>query len=88
MEEREMKKVLAVMMAFLLTIATSPAMADTTRTSGYYTYKIKGNGTIVITDYDFVHDEKSDIYIEEYQINVLEGYDVICYYNVMDNYCS
>lgn len=67
-----MKKVLAVMMALLLTIATSPAMADTTRTSGYYTYKIKGNGTIAITDYDYVHDENADIYIPQ----MIDGYTV------------
>lgn len=48
-----MKKTLAAVLACVLLLTAFPAMAaDNVRTSGRYTYKIKGNGTAIITSFD------------------------------------
>lgn len=61
---------LLVMLVMLLTV--SAALADNVRTSGPYTYKIKGDGTISITKYDWNNSDSSDIYIP----NMIDGYPV------------
>ena len=66
-----MKKLLTVLLACLLLMAALPAMADNVRTSGPYTYEIKGNGTITITDFDWSQNE-GDIFIP----NMIDGYTV------------
>lgn len=58
------------MVAMLLT--TLPAMADAEKTSGLFTYEIKGNGTVTITDFDWQANGSNDIYIP----NMLDGYTV------------
>ena len=47
------------------------AWADEIRTSGLYTYKIKGNGTVTITKFDW-DNNKENIYIP----NLIDGYNV------------
>lgn len=66
-----MKKMLAVLIACVLLLAAIPAMADNVRTSGFYTYEIKGNGTITITDFDWESND-GDVYIP----NMIDGYTV------------
>ena len=66
-----MKKLLSVLLVCLLVMAVLPAMADNDRTSGPYTYEIKGNGTITITDFDWSQNE-GDIFIP----NMIDGYTV------------
>lgn len=67
-----MKKMLAVVLACVLLLTAIPAMAaDNVRTSGLYTYEIKGNGTITITDFDW-DNNNGDIYIP----NMIDGYTV------------
>ena len=60
---------LLVMLVMLLTV--SAAMADNVRTSGLYTYEVKGNGTIIITDFDWAEND-GDVYIP----NMIDGYTV------------
>lgn len=66
-----MKKTLALMLALVMVLAVIPAMAADTRTSGLYTYEIKGNGTITITVFDWKNN-KGDVYIP----NMIDGYTV------------
>lgn len=66
-----MKRGLVVFMICLFVLcAASVAFAVETRTSGLFTYEIKGNGTAVITDYDWKNHGKEDLYIP----NMLDGY--------------
>ena len=47
-----MKRIVIILLTFLVMgLTTSNAMADNVRTSGLYTYEIKGNGTITIYVY-------------------------------------
>lgn len=67
-----MKKILVAVLACVLLLTALPAMAaDNVRTSGLYTYKIKGNGTITITDFDW-ENNTSDVFIP----NMIDGYTV------------
>lgn len=67
-----MKKILAFLLIVTLLLTSIPAMADNVRTSGLYTYEIKGNGTITITNYDLEHSREVDIYIPQ----MIDGYVV------------
>ena len=69
-----MKRGIVVFMICLFVLcAASIAFAAEARTSGLFTYEIKGNGTAVITDYDWEnHGEKEDLYIPI----MLDGYPV------------
>ena len=67
-----MKKILALVLACVLLLTALPALADNVRTSGLYTYEIKGNGTITITDFDWKANGDADIYIP----NLIDGYTV------------
>lgn len=64
------KLVTALLMLVLLSLAFA-ALADNVRTSGLYTYEIKGNGTITITNFDW-NKNSGDIYIP----NMIDGYTV------------
>ncbi len=66
-----MKKILAAVLACMLLLTAIPAMADNVRTSGLYTYEIKGNGTIEITKYNWA-ESSGDIYVP----NMIDGYVV------------
>ena len=66
------KKAIAFMLAVIMAFTMfGTAFADNERTSGLYTYAIKGNGTITITDYDWAKSE-GDVYIPM----MLDGYTV------------
>ncbi len=66
-----MRKMLALLLATMLLLSAVPAMADNTRTSGMYTYEIKGNGTITITDFAWNRNH-GDVYIP----NMIDGYTI------------
>ena len=66
-----MKKLFAFLLVCALLMAALPALADNVRTSGPYTYEIKGNGTITITGFDWSQNE-GDIFIP----NMIDGYTV------------
>ena len=69
-----MKKLFTFLLTItlLLTVTTPVAIADEERTSGDFTYKIKGNGTAVITGYDWDSNQREDIYIPR----MIDGYTV------------
>ena len=60
-----MKRIISCLLAIalLLTLAMPVAMAADERTSGAFTYRIKGNGTAAITGYDWASMKEQDIYI-------------------------
>lgn len=66
-----MKKIISLMLMVAMLLTALPAMADDVRTSGLYTYKIKGNGTIEITQFSWANNS-GDIYIP----NMIDGYVV------------
>lgn len=68
-----MKRSIVVFMICLFVLcAASVAFAAESRTSGLFTYEIKGNGTAVITGYDWENHGNGDLYIP----NMLDGYTV------------
>ncbi len=66
-----MKKIISFVLMVVILLTTLPAMADKIRTSGPYTYEIKGNGKIEITGYNWA-ESKGDIYVP----NMIDGYVV------------
>ena len=58
--------------ALFLTLTMPAAMAADEKKSGDFFYRIKGNGTAVITGYDWNGNQGKDIYIP----NSLDGYTV------------
>lgn len=80
-----MKRLTCWILMVVLLLTAIPAMAaDNVRTSGLYTYEIKGNGTITITDFDWQANGNADIFIP----NLIDGYTVtgigdeaFCYYS-------
>ena len=67
-----MKRVIGIVIIFVtLCIACNYALASDTRTSGLYTYSIKGNGTITITAFDWENND-GDVYIP----TMIDGYSV------------
>lgn len=67
-----MRKGLVGLLVIILCVFTfSVAVADDTRTSGLYTYTIKGNGTITITAFDWKNND-GDIYVP----STMDGYTV------------
>ena len=67
-----MKRLICWAIVLVMLLTALPAMADNTRTSGLYTYEIKGNGTITITSFDWKTNGNADIYIP----NMIDGYTV------------
>ena len=85
-----MKKILSfLMITVLLSLTTIKVFAADTRTSGLYTYEIKGNGTIEITKYNWAG-SSGDVYVP----NMIDGYVVSSIgdnafnpeYNILDIY--
>lgn len=72
MEGQKMKKIISLVLMLAMLLTAVPAMAADTRTSGLYTYEIKGNGTITITDFDWQANGSADVYIP----NMIDGYTV------------
>lgn len=67
-----MKRTMITLLTLLvMVLTTSNALADNVRTSGLYTYEIKGNGTITIIDFDWERNQ-GDIYIP----NTIDGYTI------------
>jgi len=68
------RKFLSVILGLLalIVVFASSALADENKTSGLFTYKIKGNGTAVITGFDWKNNGDEDVYIP----NMLDGYTV------------
>ena len=67
-----MKRLAALMLAAVLAAGICcAASADDIRTSGLYTYSIKGNGTVTITKYRWASSQ-GDIYIP----SMIDGYTV------------
>lgn len=64
-----MKRFRCLLLMATMLFVTLPGLADTVRTSGLYTYKIKGNGTISIVDYNWGRNS-GDVYIP----NMIDGY--------------
>lgn len=59
-----MKKIISLVLMVAMLLTALPAMADNVRTSGVYTYKIKGNGTLTITDFNWdQHGYDNDVFI-------------------------
>ncbi len=69
-----MKRIISWLLAvaLLLTLAMPVAIAADERKSGEFTYRIKGNGTAVITGYDWANNQGKDIYIPR----MIDGYTV------------
>ncbi len=66
------KKAVALLLTVIIVMIMLPAaFADDTRTSGLYTYTLKGNGTITIVGFDWKHNS-GDIYIP----SQIDGYTV------------
>ena len=65
------KSVLLLFLSFILLFSSS-ALADNTRTSGLYTYEIKGNGTLIIVDFDWNANNGADVFIPA----LIDGYTV------------
>ena len=66
-----MKRIVTVLLVCVLMLTTAPAMADNVRTSGLYTYTIKGNGSATIVGFNWAKNY-GDVYIP----NMLDGYTV------------
>lgn len=66
-----MKKIVCLLFGIVFILSLNIAWADEIRTSGLYTYKIKGNGTVTITKFDW-DNNKENIYIP----NLIDGYNV------------
>ena len=69
-----MKRILGLTLGIMLVLllVMSVALADEEKQNGAYTYQIKGNGTAVITGYDWENHEGEDIYIPR----MVDGYTV------------
>lgn len=65
-----MKKITAFILTVTLLLICSSSLADTK--SGLFTYKLKGNGTAVITGFDWKANGTNDIYIPRQ----IDGYTV------------
>lgn len=67
-----MKKRLSLMLLFTLCLSVVCAKADTDRQYGLFTYRLKGNGTAIITAFDWESNNGQDVYVP----NQIEGYTV------------
>ena len=59
---------LLLIVTLLLSLYPNISIADTVRQSGAFFYKIKGNGTAVITGYDWNNHQNEDIYIPRMKV--------------------
>jgi len=67
-----MRRFLATLLAIFYIVMSLPAYADNVRQSGLYTYEIKGNGTVVITKFDWDANSGQDIFVPM----MIDGYTV------------
>lgn len=69
-----MKRILGMTLGIVLVLllVMSVALADEEKQSGAFTYRIKGNGTAVITGYDWENHQGEDVYIPR----MVDGYTV------------
>ena len=69
-----MKRILGITLGLVLVLllVMSVALADEEKQSGAFTYRIKGNGTAVITGYDWENHQGEDVYIPR----MVDGYTV------------
>lgn len=69
-----MKRILGITLGIVLVLllVMSVALADEEKQSGAFTYRIKGNGTAVITGYDWGNYQGEDVYIPR----MVDGYTV------------
>ena len=69
-----MKRILGITLGIVLVLllVMSVALADEEKQSGAFTYRIKGNGTAVITGYDWENHQGEDVYIPR----MVDGYTV------------
>lgn len=63
---------LAILAAFLCITLSLPAYADEDKKSGLFSYTIKGNGTAVITGFDWNSNHNQDVYVPK----MVDGYTV------------
>ena len=63
---------IAIIICLFLALFTIPAVADGEKKSGLFTYKLKGNGNAVITDFDWNANGSDDIYVPRQ----IDGYNV------------
>lgn len=54
-----MKKIVCLLFSIIFILSLNMAWADEIRTSGLYTYKIKGNGTVTITKFDWDNNKEN-----------------------------
>ena len=66
-----MKRLVVCILVAVLLLTVLPALADAARTSGLYTYEIKGNGTITITGFNW-SEHSGDVFIPA----MIDGYTV------------
>lgn len=74
-----MKKIISLLLIVAMLLTALPAMADNVRTSGYYTYSIKGNGTLTIVDFDWDAWNKDTCLENTHEIfvpSMIDGYTV------------
>lgn len=64
-------RIVKLFVVFLAVTLVLPALASETRKSGLYTYKLKGNGSLTITDFDW-KSNTGDVYIP----SMIDGYTV------------
>ena len=67
-----MKKLLALTLMLIVLLLCAAAFADGEQKSGLFTYKLKGNGTALITEFDWEKNGNQDVYVPR----MLDGYTV------------
>lgn len=68
-----MKRILSTILVVLIVLGTFPALASAEgKTSGLFTYELKGNGTAIITAFDWDSFDGGDVYIPR----MIDGYTV------------
>ena len=67
-----MKKVIFLILVVLLIAMSINVIADGDRQSGLFSYQLKGNGTAVITGFDWDANGSNDIYVPRF----IDGYSV------------
>ena len=67
-----MKRIVILLIGISMLLVFSTAMAESDRTSGLFTYRLKGNGEAVITGFDWNDNGKNDIYVPRQ----IDGYTV------------
>lgn len=69
---RKRRLCIGIVVVMTLLVLASGAFADNEKVSGLFTYRLKGNGTAVITDFNWSENGNNDIYVPRQ----LDGYEV------------